>query len=228
MTRKTHRAIIPIVVLCIIAFTAFLLTRPLPEQQPSETVVAGVAAGDVFTYSIKGFARIIDSNATIPENFFQLNMTEWYRVAITQVTDTEVFFNATWRFSNGTEIDKTGKVNIKTGIGNSQDFWAIYASGLKAGDFVRPFGTDRLAINATENRTYKSGERETNKAYIETTFYDVDDPTGTRTCDDFLTIYFDKQTGMLVELTDVNLYSSPEIMLTLEWEIIDSTVWDVS
>jgi hypothetical protein len=96
---------------------------------------------------------------------------------------------------NGTEIDKTGKVNIKTGIDNSPDFWAIYASGLKAGDYARPFGTDRLTINSTEMRTYKDGERETDLASLETTFYDTDDPTLSRSYDDYLSIYFYKQNG---------------------------------
>jgi hypothetical protein len=228
MARKINRTVILIIVLCIVAVAALVLTRPAPEQPPSETVVAGVAPGDIFTYIIKGMATIIDSNATIPENFFQLNMTEWYRVTITNVTDEIVSFNSTWRFSNGTGIDKPGKVNIKTGIGNSQDFWAIYASGLKAGDYARPLGTDKLAINATENRIYKSGGRETNKASLETQFYDMDDPTLSRTYNDYLSIYFDKQTGMLVELTDVKYYSSPELILTLEWKILDSTAWDVS
>jgi hypothetical protein len=228
MFKKLYITIILIVFLCVIAVVALLLYQPPADQTPSETVVAGVAAGDVFTYSIRGYATIIDSNATIPENFFQLNMTEWYRVTITSVNDSEVSFYSTWRFSNGTEIDETGKVNIKTGKDNSLYFWAIYASGLKAGDFARPFGTDRLTINSTEMRTYKGGERETNLASLETTFYDTDDPTLSRSYDDYLSIYFDKQTGMLVELTDVKLYSSPQFLLKLEWKILDSTVWDVS
>ena len=97
-------------------YVALLSYQPPVDQTPNETVVAGVAAGDVFTYSIRGYATIIDANATVPEWVFQVNMTEWYKVTITQVNDSEVSFSATWRFSNRTEIDKTGKVNIKTGI----------------------------------------------------------------------------------------------------------------
>jgi hypothetical protein len=226
MTRKLNRTIIFIIVLCVAAFAALVLTRPSPEQSPNETVVAGVAAGDAFTYSIRGYANIIDANATVPEWVFQVNMTEWYKVTITQVNDSEVSFSATWRFLNGTEIDRTGKVNIKTGIGNSQDFWAIYASGLEAGDHARPFGPAEQVINATEKRTYKSGERETNSILAETTFYTTDDPS--ITCNNYRSIYFDKQTGMLVELVNTELYSSPQLFLKLEWKLVDSTVWDVS
>jgi hypothetical protein len=228
MVKKLYITILIAVILCVIASAAILLNQPFSNQPPATTVVAGVAVGGTFTYDIKGLARVIDSNATIPENFFQLNMTKWYRVTITHVTNAEVSFNTTWRFSNGTEIEKTGKVNIETGKDNSLDFWAIYASGLNAGEFARPFGTDRLAINATEERTYNDGERETNRVSLENQFYDADDPTLSRTYDDYLSIYFDKQTGMLVELVDVKLYSSPQIILTLQWKIIESNVWNIS
>lgn len=226
MFKKLYITILLIVFLCVIAVVALLLYQPPVDQTPSETVVAGVAAGDVFTYSIRGYATIIDSNATIPENFFQLNMTEWYKVTITQVNDSEVSFSATWRFSNRTEIDKTGKVNIKTGIGNSQDFWAIYASGLEVGDYARPFGATGQVINATEKRTYKSGERETNSILAETMFTTTDDSP--ISCNSYRSIYFDKQTGMLVEFVNTELYSSPQLFLNLEWKLVDSTVWDVS
>ena len=217
--------LILVVFLCIIAAAALWSYKPPADQTPGEAV-AGVAAGDLFTYSIRGYATIIDANATVPEWVFQVNMTEWYKVTITQVNDSEVSFSATWRFSNRTEIDKTGKVNIKTGIGNSQDFWAIYASGLEAGDYARPFGATGQVINATEKRTYKSGERETNSILAETMFTTTDDSP--ISCNSYRSIYFDKQTGMLVEFVNTDLYSSPQLFLKLEWKLVDSTVWDVS
>ncbi|MEM2099502.1 MAG: hypothetical protein QXU99_07185 [Candidatus Bathyarchaeia archaeon] len=227
MTRKINTTAIFIIVLCAVGLVALVLTRPSPEQNQEETVKAGVTVGDTFTYSIKGIANLIDANASVPEAFYQLNMTEWYKVTITNVTSSEIFFNATWRFSNATESQRTGKVNFKTGIGNSQDFWAIYASGLKAGDYLRPYGADRVTINATESRSYRDGTRETNKVALETEFYDVDDPTYSRAYIDYLTFYFDRQTGILVELTDVKYYSSPQIILVVEWKLVDSNVWNV-
>jgi hypothetical protein len=228
MKKKSHITLILIVALCVIGFVALLLYQPPADQINGETVVAGVAAGDVFTYSIKGYATIIDANATVPESFSELNMTEWYRVTITQVNDTEVSFSSIWRFSNGSEIDATGKVNIKTGVGNSQDFWAIYASGLEAGDWSRPFALNRQVINATEKRTYKSGERETNSILSESIFYETNDPTGNSTCESFRSIYFDKLTGMLVEFVNSDFYSSPQLLLRLHWKIVDTNVWDIT
>lgn len=229
MFKKLHKTIllILIVFLCVVAVVAVLLYQPLINQTPNETVVAGVVVGDVFTYSIRTYATIIDANATVPESFYQLNMTEWYRVTITQVNDTEVSFSSAWRFSNGTEIDETGKVNVKTGVVNSQ-FWAIYASDLEAGDFARPFGVNRQVINETESRTYKSGGRETNSILLENMFYETDDPTGSSTCESYRSIHFDKQTGMLVEFVNSDFYSNPQLLLVLQWKIVDTNVWNIT
>ena len=164
---------------------------------------------------------------TIPDSCSELNTTDWYKVTITDVTDEEVSFNAVWRFINGTEKVITGKVNIKTGQGNSVDFWAIYASGLGANDYARPLITDGLTINATETRTYKSGERETNRIFLERVLYDYEDPTFARTLNDYLSIYFDKQTGMLVELINTQLYSEPALRITFIWKLVESTAWEI-
>ena len=223
MGKKTIIAILAAIIICIIAAAAVF-----PNQPPAKTAVAGVAVGDTFTYSIQGFANKIDANATIPDSCSQLNMTDWYKVTITNVTDDEVYFSAIWRFINGTENVKTGKVDIETGINNSVDFWAIYASGLKAPDRARPLGLEGVTINETKTRLYKGVERETNSITLERVLYDYDDPTLTRTLNDYISIHFDQQTGMLVELTNTQLYSDPAIFLMLEWRIIDSSVWDVS
>ncbi|MCK5562699.1 hypothetical protein KAI30_00885, partial [Candidatus Bathyarchaeota archaeon] len=178
MTKKLHLAIPIAIIFCIIVFAAIFVNQPFVNQPPASTVVAGVAVGDTFTYSIRGFATKIDANATIPEGTSQLNMTEWFKVTITDVNNSKVYFSSIWRFLNGTEVQKTGKVNIETGIDNSPDFWAIYASGLNAGDLARPI-REGLSINATDPRTYKDGERETNYVSLERLRYDTEDPSHT-------------------------------------------------
>ena len=222
MTSKLQVAIAVTAIICIIAFSASFFFRP-----PARIVSAGVAAGDTFTYSIKGFATEIEPNATIPESTAQLNSTEWYKVTITDVNDSKVYFSATWRFLNATEIQVTGKVDIETGINNSPDFWAIYASGLEVGDFTRPLRESGHTVNATQIRSYKGGSRETNYVSLpERTRYDADDPT--RTITEYISVYFDKQTGMLVELRNSQVYSHPEVLVILEWKIIESNVWTIS
>ena len=225
MTNRLHVAIAIAAIVCIIAFAAsFFVDHP-----PATTVVAGVTAGDTFTYRIRSFATKIDPNATIPEGTSHLNNTEWYKVTITDVNDSKVYFSSTWRFLNGTEIQVTGEVDLETGIGNSLDFWAIYASGLGANDLTRPLRPSGHTVNATETRTYEDGERETNYVpFPERLRYDSEDPS--RTITEYISVYFDKQTGMLVELKNSQVYSYsdyPEVLLVLEWQIIDSTVWNI-
>ena len=222
MSSKLQVAIAITAVICIIAFSASFFTRP-----PAKTYKAGVAAGDTFTYSIKGIATKIDVNATIPESTADLNSTEWYRVEITDVNDSKVYFNATWRFFNETEIQVSGKVDIETGIDNSPDFWAIYASDLEVNDFARPLREGGHIVNMTEMRGYKDTFRETNYVSLpERVRYDADDPT--RSITEYISVYFDKETGILVQLRNSQVYSSPEVLVILEWKIIDSTVWSIS
>lgn len=224
MTSKLIIAILVVVIISIITAAAIFATQTSPEPMRVES---GLKAGDIFTFSIKGYSSLGDPNATTPENFLQVNMTDYYRVTITSVSDQEVAFNTTWLFTNGTQIDKPGRVNIATGK-DSQEFWAIYAANITKNDLVRPFGSDGAKVNRTEPRTYKDGSRETNLLSIQTQFYDANDPTYTKTYQDYTYVYFDKQTGMLVELINMKIYIDPQIILTVEWKLEDSNVWAVS
>jgi hypothetical protein len=198
----------------------------LETQTPDATTRPGVVAGNVFTYSIKGYSTVIGDNGSVPDSFSQLNMTDWYRVTITSVSGPEVQFNTTWRFTNGTEIENTGNVNVVTGNDNKA-FWAIYPANLRLNDLVSPGGSDGQIVNQTETRTYKSGNRDTNVMTLQNRFGDTSDPA-MRTFDDYLYVHFDGATGMLVELKDMRVYSDPQVILTTQWELIDSNVWVVA
>jgi hypothetical protein len=192
--------------------------------------VPGVTAGDEFIYDVKGFWISSDPNATLPEAFLQLNMTEWYQITVTGVSDAEVSINTTWRFNNGTELKGTGTVNVETGIYYpTEGFWAIYAANLKADDRLRPLGPDQSTINETTTRNYGAGStRETNRVSLVLQYYDADDPTFSTTLTEYINTHFDRQTGMLVELRDISVYSKPQMTLTILWKIKDSNVWAVT
>jgi len=221
MVSKTFIAI----VIGLVALGVGLWAIVASQTPPAPIAVPGVAVGNVFTYSIKGFAVFTVENASIPQSFSELNMTEWYRVTITNVTGPEVQFNTTWRFINGTEIENMGNVNVLTGADN-KIFWAIYPANLTLNDHVSPGGSDEAIVNETETRTYASVTRETNVMTLQNQFVDTSDPQ--RTVNDYLYVHFDKTTGMLVELRDMRLYSDPEVILTTEQLLISSNVWVVS
>jgi hypothetical protein len=225
-TKRSRKLIFLAIAVAIIVIVAFVIYTNWGSQ--GETVIApGVKAGDEFTYSINGFFSSNDPSVTVPENFQQINTTEWFKVLVTDVSDEVVSVNTTWRFTNGTELNESSTINVDTGIPYpTNGFYPIYAANLKANDYIRPHGPDRSTINETINRQYASGTRQTNRRTISIPAYDENDPT--RTWVETPTIYFDKQTGILVELRDVNVYTNPEMTLTVVWKLTDTNLWQVS
>ena len=228
MVKKKSRVVL---FLAILVFTILMLALIIFTNlgnQAAQVAVPGVAEGDVFTYDIMGLVSSKDSNATVPEQFLELNMTEWYKVTITKVSGPEVSINTVQHFKNGTEISGTGTVDVDTGISNpARGFYAIYAANLRAQSRVRPNGPDRSTVNETISRSYGAGDtRETNYLTIITQYYDADDPSITYT--EIGNTYFDRQTGMLVELRYISVYNDPKITLTLLWKIKETSVWAVS
>lgn len=212
-----------IVVLAVIAFTQL-------GSQAAQGATPGVNVGDTFIYDIRGYYSSDDPNATIPENFPQINMTEWYKIVVTEVSGSEVTIDTTWRFSNDTELTGVNTMDVETGINNPMDgFWAIYASNLRVNDRTRPNGPDQSTINETTPKEYSSGiTRETNTLSLVKSYYDADDPTYGTTLTEYMVTDFDKQTGMLVQLNDISDYTNPDIRLTLVWTLKDTNVWAVS
>jgi hypothetical protein len=226
MSKKRSRVILLAILSVIIIIVAFIIFTYLGSQ--SDLVAApGVKAGDEFTYDIEGFWSSQDPDAAPPESFFELNMTEWFKVTVTAVSGAEVSFNTTWRFNNGTEFERADSVNVETGIKYPSDaFYLIYAANLKANDFVRPLGLDRSTVNETATKQYASGTRETNRLSLVQEFYDENDPA--RTWTKHTNIRFDRQTGVLVELRYINVYTNPDMTLTILWTIRDTNVWTIS
>jgi len=216
------KLIITIVMLVIAVSIA--IAAILSVQRPAETVVTGVVAGNTFTYDLKSYITVNEDNVTLPQGASEYNNTEWYRVTITSVSGPTVSFNTTWHFVNGTEIENTGYVNVLTGEDNKV-FWAIYPANLTVNQLVSPQGTDGNYVNETETRSYASGGRVTSIMALQNEFHDASNPT--RVYADYLYVHFDKITGLLVELKDMQLYNSPEVILTYEWLLTGSNVWTV-
>jgi len=217
--KKIIITIVILLIVVVIAVAAILATQP----PPTEPIVTGVIAGNTFTYDLKAYTSLSEDNITLPQGVSEYNNTEWYKVSITSVDGSVVSFNTTWRFVNGTEIERSGYVNVLTD--DNQVFWAIYPANLTENKLVRPQGTFGNYVNDTEVRTYKSGDRETNLMNTQSELLDSSDPT--RSFDDYRYVRFDKITGMLVELKEIQVYNSPEAVLTYDWVLVDSNVWTV-
>lgn len=226
MVKKRSRKILLIGILLFIILILAVIIYTYLGTQSAQGLVPKVTAGDFFTYEVKGLWSSTDPNATISDSLLQLNMTEWYRVTITDVSGTEVSTHNVWRFTNGTELEENGKVDVETGL-YSGGFWAIYAADLRANDRTRVHGIDQSTINQTITRNYGAGgTRETNLLVITSQFSNVEDPS--RIYNENMTIYFDRQIGNLVELRNERMYNIPEMSETILWKLIDSNVWNVS
>ena len=172
----------------IVQVTVFLLLFGLfASGCASETKIwtPGVAVGDYFTYDMYGvYAN--NSNLVIPE--FEYNNTAWTRINITQMEGSVVYQIYTLHFLNGSETSFSFHCDVNPANKSSLKFnekgVPLCAANLTVGDSVP---TDETTIDETINRAYASGFRETNHAFWNSST-------------DWGDIYFDRETGMLVEL----------------------------
>lgn len=226
MQKKIYLAIALIIIIAISAIGVFafqMLSKPT-------NYLPGLEVGDVFTYSMKGYSDSMEENATTPENFYGVNMTDYYRVTITAVADPIINFTTSWRFTNGTQISNVGSINIDNG--QNTEFWAIYPANLTLGSLVRPTNPNGGIVNETDTATYSSGVRNRNIINAEGEFVNLDDPTYSTMYYDSTITYFDEITGMLVKLNNVKIYNNPEtynpsLFLRVVWTLEETNVWEV-
>ena len=192
--KKLYFAIILIFILAVSIGAVVYATQ---FSKPAAAKV-GVHVGDTFTYTLTGESVLGSVDAVTPAYFSEYNDTDYYQITITAVIGTNVSFNTVWRFTNGTEITSPQTLDISSGNkSDANGFWAIYPSGLKVPDLLRPTGFDGQIVNATNELAYGAISRPTNFWQIENQFTDANDPTGNTMRDDYIGLYFDQQTGML-------------------------------
>jgi hypothetical protein len=219
ITKKVYIAIFLLVILGIATAAIVYIT------QASKSV--GVNVGDTFTYKLMGYSVLFNSTAVTPAYLSEYNNTDYYQVNITGIKGSVVSFDTVWKFTNGTAIQNSEWVNLATG-NNSGVFWAIYPSNLNANNMLYPKEANTgLIVNSTGSQTYSTGTRQTNYWSIENVFTYINDPTGNTVQDILTSLYFDKQTGMLVDLTNIQYYNNPYYNIIITWQLTNSTVWGV-
>jgi hypothetical protein len=230
-TRKKSKTklYLAIILIVLISLTAVLVAIYVNGNAPVVRPVAvGVKAGDSFTYSIKGQALLINSTATIPNYFYQYNQTDYYKITITNVQGTVVSMNTQWKFLNGTELVSPQTIDLSTGNKTDNNgFWSLYAANLNVGDLLRPNGYDGQTVNKTDTKTYADSTRTRNYWFIGNEFFDVTDPTHNSRRYEYNEVYFDKQTGMVDTLVNLQSYNQPEKELVMTWRLTETNVWNV-
>jgi hypothetical protein len=87
--------------------------------------------------------------------------------------------------------------------------------------------SDKVPVNATLTQTYASGTRESLYYWVSTTQTYTQDPTQNTERYLYDQIYFDRQTGMLTDFSEIQEYNNPQLELEVIYRLTNSTVWNV-
>lgn len=186
MKRKMCASILLLSLSCF----AYLMATSARTWEP------GVAEGDFFYYEMYGVFTSSDPTAENKVPAFEQNTTDWVRIDITGVSGSVVYQVYTLHFENRTETFelKTDLDPSNAGTFNfSEKGVPICATNLNVGD---PLSTVPLIIEEKVVRTYSGGERETNIV-------------SWNTSEDWGYCYFDRETGMLIDLHHVHSFVNP-------------------
>ena len=228
MMKKKNKYRLLIAISAVLVITVLLAVTIFLGSPLANEVTPGVRVGDEFIYDITSSWDSDDPNATVVDYYVQLNTTEYYKIAVTDVNGSKVSIKTIWRFANETEIEQKSTMDVNTGIAYPYNaFWAIYAANLQKNDRIRPSGASRAIVNETETKEYTSGLREINVVSLTEQYYDADDPTYSTTWNEYMVTEFDKQTGMLVEFHDISIFNNPSQTYTISWILLETNVWDI-
>ena len=209
-SRLFSKNIILLVVLIFLINTFANANKDIPLDQ-----IVGVSTGDVFYYEMYGYFESDDPNLIIDVPPFEGNNTEWVRIEINEILKTTICHTYTLKYFNGSQEVIKGQTSLANDSLVDQDFRGILicSANLKKGEYLPNLP---LKINNTLIWTYPEGNREVN--YIHWT-----NP------DDFGYCYFDKKTGMLLDLNRTHLYINSKtnqiVRKTDIVKMIQSSLW---
>jgi hypothetical protein len=225
VSRKVYVAI-SLLIIVVISISAIIYAYE--THPPVVNSVVGVKVGDTFIYSLTGTVYLYAANATIPDSFNQFNNTNYYKVEVTAVNGTLVSIATEWRFNNGTSINNAQQIDLPSGnLTDANGFWGIYNPNINKNDLIRPAGTDGITVNGTSEVDYPNSTRTSNYWSIQHSFFDQNDPTLQTTLLQATSVYFDKQTGIMLDLVSTEEYSNPAMATIVTWKLVASNVWTV-
>jgi hypothetical protein len=199
-------------------FLMFCLCFAVIQASYVGTWKAGVSRGDFFYYEMYGVFTSSDPNAVVEVPVFEQNSTEWVRIDITCVSGSVVHQLYTLQFKNSSETFELSTDLNPNNAGNVNFYdlgVPICAANLKVGDILPPVP---LTINETVSMLYSSGERETNLV-------------SWNTSEDWGRCYFDKRTGMLVDLYRVHSFVNQETGVVIYKadvvKMTHSSLWEI-
>ncbi len=205
----------------IISLVALLLFGAV-QSALAQDIVAGVKVGDEFTYTVTGSYSSGAPLAEVPEEVINAAASDYFKITILNVSNPEVGYTWFWHFKNGTDQTGEGNVNLET-TGNTGPFWPIVSANLTLEDSIHPHFGPRSTFNETVRWTYTNYTRETNRLEIQTV-EQQNETQAIRTVHS--DAYFDKRTGMLVQLEDRADYQTPAYTTSISWKLRGTNAWD--
>ena len=203
----------------VISFIMVLSLLASPSAISMQTWTVGVRSGDYFTYEMFGVYTSNRQNIEIAIPEFEKNTTLWTKIKITGVLGSTIHQIYTLCYSIGGEFSFKFQADVNPQNQNTFKIAdkgvPICAANLKSGDKVP---TAELLLNETINKAYYSGVRETNQA-------------SWNVSDDWGYVYFDRETGMLVELQRTHVFANPDssdvVQKTDIIKLIDTNRWQI-
>ena len=199
---------------CLLIFLCLTMTG-VTMVQAQATV--GVSKGDEFKYiTYQNFNSDFLENP--PADAVELNKTQWVTVNVTDVSGPKISVHKVTQFKNGTQLIEDGFCDVDTGETNVSQVVFIGAN-LNSYDTINPSAPDPYYVNATIVRDYVGEQRDTNLLEFDETGEDEQVGTFTRVTQ----FYFDKTTGVLVELLFDFQYTG--LRNTVHFILVSSNVW---
>jgi len=203
-----------VAILIIFVLTCATVCAAL-AQSPS---MLGVKEGDNFTYSFEVIWRSADPNDIPPQMFSDLNKTVSIHVNVTSIGATIAYVNVTKTMRDGTHESMPGFVEVLSGRGVEAQV-LIIAANLTAGEKAYPesdgppASVESFTIDETVTRTYL-GSAKTVNHYSERV---VNATTGNYVDRN---AYYEKETGILLEMTIEHYYADADETDSEHWKIV--------
>ena len=201
------------------AFLLVTLFLSAVGNASAQTSMVGVSQGNMFKYNLAFYWSSTIPAETAPAFLVAENQTDYFQLAVQTAAGTTVQFGTLWRFLNGTEVNGTEVAEVGSGATGSI---YVYAANLNASGLLFPSSSSLpYKINETTIRSYPSGFRETNHITVNST--NIEGKVFS-----YMSLYFDKQTGIIVEytLTEVNS-AFPTQTITQHLVLRESNAWVV-
>lgn len=210
--------------IAILLVASMLLVIVQTASAQEYSIVAGVKPGDQFTYTVTGSYPSNVPLGEVPAEVINAAETQFFTITIANVSNPNVGYSWKWHFTNGTEQTGDGVTNLEIPSESVGPFWPIVSANLTTGEKIHPHFGDQSMFNKTVMWTYSNYTRETN--WLQTSSDEQNNQTAVTK---FRTVvsesYFDKQTGMLVSLSEQTYYQSPSFTTTITWKLAGQTAW---